>query len=103
MQTFTCKPQIFFGGDALSQLGRRPCDHLLLVTDPFFQSSGIAQTVANHVPTSQVTMFAQVTPDPDTGLVAKAVAVMEETHPDLVIALGGGSPIDCAKAMIFAG
>ncbi len=102
MQTFTCKPQIFFGDDARNQLKNRPSNHVLVVTDPYFESSGIAQQIANLVPAQHVTLFAQVTPDPDTTLVAKAVAVMDGVHPDLVIALGGGSPIDCAKAMIFA-
>lgn len=102
MQTFTCKPQIFFGAYALGQLSACRYNSVLLVTDPFFQTSGVAEMVLSKVPAKNKTIFSQVTPDPTTRLVAEALAVLDSCRPDLVIALGGGSPIDCAKAMIFA-
>ena len=40
-----------------------------------------------------------IEPDPSVETVMKGAKVMQEFEPDLIIAMGGGSPIDAAKAM----
>lgn len=71
-----------------------------MVTDHFFDRNGLAQKIGAMVPGAAVTVFAEVTPDPSAALVAKGSAVLTSTRPDVLIALGGGSPMDCAKAML---
>lgn len=44
-------------------------------------------------------LFEGVEPDPSVETVMKGAAAMREFEPDLIVALGGGSPIDAAKAM----
>jgi alcohol dehydrogenase class IV len=44
-------------------------------------------------------LFENVEPDPSVETVMKGAAVMREFEPDWIIAMGGGSPIDAAKAM----
>lgn len=47
----------------------------------------------------EVTVFEGIEPDPSVETVMKGAAVMQEFQPDWIIAIGGGSPIDAAKAM----
>ena len=44
-------------------------------------------------------VFDDVEEDPSTNTVEKGVAMMNDFKPDTIIALGGGSPMDAAKAM----
>ena len=46
-----------------------------------------------------VTLFEGVEPDPSVETVMKGAKVMQEFEPDWIVAMGGGSPIDAAKAM----
>lgn len=46
-------------------------------------------------------IFDQVTPDPTAELIARGTARLKAFQPDLVVALGGGSPMDAAKAMVY--
>ncbi len=47
----------------------------------------------------EVTTFEGIEPDPSVTTVMKGAAVMAEFQPDWIVAVGGGSPIDAAKAM----
>ena len=47
----------------------------------------------------QISLFVDVEPDPDIKTVRKGLAIMKAFQPDTIIALGGGSPMDCAKGM----
>lgn len=47
----------------------------------------------------EVKLFENVEPDPSVETVMKGAAMMREFEPDWIIAMGGGSPIDAAKAM----
>ena len=47
----------------------------------------------------EVKLFEGIEPDPSVDTVMKGAAVMEEFKPDWIVAIGGGSPIDAAKAM----
>ena len=46
-----------------------------------------------------IEVFSEVEPDPSTTTVDRGTAMMERFQPDCIIALGGGSPMDAAKAM----
>ena len=47
----------------------------------------------------EVKLFEGVAPDPSVETVMKGAAVMREFEPDWIVSIGGGSPIDAAKAM----
>jgi alcohol dehydrogenase class IV len=47
----------------------------------------------------EVKIFEGIEPDPSVETVMKGAAVMQEFKPDWIVAMGGGSPIDAAKAM----
>ncbi len=83
---------------ALSELGAK---RLLMVTDPFFYENGTAARVAACAKAADVAYFSDVKPDPSVELAAQGTAVVKAFDPDVIVALGGGSAMDCAKAMAY--
>ena len=104
MQEFNCKTKILSGAGALNWLKGRKCESLLLVTDPYFMENGWAARIAGLVASEKQAFFHHIRPDPTVELAAEGTAIMRQSKPDLLIALGGGSAMDTAKAMrYFAG
>ena len=101
MKEFCCKTKIISGAGAVSKLSELGAKKMFLVTDPFFKSNGEADRVAAASKAQQVKIFDKVEPDPSVELVAAGVAEIKEFAPDMIVALGGGSAIDCAKAIKF--
>lgn len=101
MQEFHCKTRVVFGPDGLDWLKTRSFRQLLLVTDPYFAQNGWAERIAGLVDVEQRLIWDQVKPDPSVELAAEGTALMREKKPDLLIALGGGSAMDTAKAMVY--
>ena len=81
----------------LSGLGvRRP----LIVTDRGIVASGLVERVAQHAPALQAApIFDDVPTNPTEDAVEAALAVYRDHGCDGLVALGGGSPIDLAKAV----
>ena len=101
MQEFFCKTKILCGTGAVSALQEWKIDRLFLVSDPFFAKNGTAQQIAVRSGAREVEIFADVTPDPSVVLAARGPARVKEFRPDAIAALGGGSAMDCAKAMLY--
>ena len=101
MEKFTCKTQIVSGENALDALKELKCQRVLLVTDPYFAESGQAQEILERIKAPHKEIFAKVAPDPTAELAAAGTAVVKAFEPDTVVALGGGSAMDCAKAMLY--
>ena len=101
MTHFCCKTRIVSGRDALGELGKLGAKRLLLVTDPFFVQNGVAQVVVRQAGAEETEVFSQVAPDPQVALAAAATARVQAFKPDVLVALGGGSAIDLAKAMVY--
>ncbi len=101
LQGFCCRTEIFFGDGALSQLEKVKAERVMVVTDRFFAENGIAARIGGMVPGASVTVFPDVTPDPSVELAARGAAVFASCMPQALIALGGGSPMDCAKAILY--
>ena len=101
MENFSCKTKIISGVGAVSALGELGAKRLFLVTDPFFTKNGTAQRVAGAAKCTQTEIFDKVQPDPSVELAAEGTAWLREFGADTVVALGGGSAMDCAKAMAY--
>ena len=101
MERFSCDTQIVAGPGAVNELGKLNIRRLLLVTDPYFADNGEAARVAGLAHAQAVEVFSKVRPDPTVELVAEGTAAVKEFKPDGVVALGGGSAMDCAKAMLW--
>ena len=72
------------------------------MTDGFMVKSGLLQRVTDQLTHSQITVFSDVVPDPPRELVVKAARALAAFEPEVLIALGGGSVIDAAKAVVVA-
>ena len=101
MEEFTCKTKIISGTGALSQLETFAARRVFLVTDPFFYENGTADAVKEATKAPEVEVFRDVKPDPSVELVAEGTARLRAFDADLVVALGGGSAMDCAKAIKY--
>ncbi len=101
MERFSCKTTVISGAGAVSALAELGAKRLFLVTDPFFAKNGTAQRLAEAAKARQVEIFDGVQPDPTVALAAEGTARLREFGADTVVALGGGSAMDCAKAMHF--
>lgn len=102
MDSYFVKPRIYMGRDALNEIlaGSKKA---MIVTDRFMQESGKITYVTDICARLgvEVTIFAEVKPDPDIATVTKGISVMVEAQPDALFALGGGSAIDAAKAINY--
>ena len=103
MEAFSCKTKILAGPGSISALAHLHPERLFLVTDPYFMKDGTAQRVINASGAEHSHIFDGVIPDPTVELAAKGAAKVKEFKPDLIVALGGGSAMDCAKAMAYFG
>ncbi len=98
MEQFSLKPKLYFGGEPLAALDELGGRRVLVVTDGFLVSSGLLDRVKSRLD-GPVEVFDQVEPDPSFQLVARGVAQAQAFRPEAILAFGGGSPMDCAKAI----
>lgn len=101
MNTFAIKTQILYGDSSLSYLGSLENKKVLIICDPFMQKSGLLEKVKRYLTKSEFSVFDEVVPDPPIEAVVQGVDKAVEYKPDVVIALGGGSAIDEAKAIMY--
>lgn len=87
--------------ELVPQLARLGARRVLLVTDAFMVSSGVAEAFFRALGEAkfEVALFAGVQPDPTDANVRDGLRVYVGKHCDAIVALGGGSPIDAAKAI----
>lgn len=101
MEEFSCKTRILAGPGASGSLSTMGAKRVFLVTDPFFANNGTAKRILELTNCMESEVFDRVQPDPTVELAAEGTARLRAFEPDLLIALGGGSAMDCAKAMAF--
>lgn len=104
MQWFKVPPKIYFEKGATQYLEKMPdIARVMIVTDEAMMKLGYVEKVAYYLrkrknPVS-VEIFSDVEPDPSVDTVERGTRMMAQFKPDCIIALGGGSPMDAAKAM----
>lgn len=104
IQWFRVPERIYFEHGSISYLSKIPgIQRIFIVTDPVILKLGLVEKALFHLKkrSSPVTVeiYSDVEPDPSLETVRKGCEVMKSFKPDAIIALGGGSPIDAAKAM----
>lgn len=102
MKSFQIQSRVCFGEDLGEFLKSKSFSQALVVTDPFMAQSHMVDRLIEALPASLSSqVYTDVQPDPSKELVERAVKYMTQLLPDVVIAFGGGSAIDAAKAMIY--
>ena len=104
MQWFKVPEKIYFEAGSIGYLEKMPdIERAFIVTDESMVKLGYVDKILYHLRNrkqyvhSQI--FSEVESDPSFDTIKKGVKAMETFKPDVVIALGGGSPIDAAKGM----
>lgn len=102
MYRFTLPRDLYHGEDALSSLktleGKKA---IVVVGGGSMKRFGFLDKAVDYLKEAgmEVQLFEGVEPDPSVETVMKGAAAMQEFQPDWIVAMGGGSPIDAAKAM----
>lgn len=89
------------------QLLKQECERVgitrpLIVTDPGVKAAGILQKALDALPGMPVTVFDQTPSNPTEAAVRAAATLYKSSGCDGLIAVGGGSAIDCAKGVAIA-
>lgn len=99
---FTLPRDLYHGKDALESLKTLPGKKAIVVVGGgSMKRFGFLDKVEAYLKEAgmEVQLFEGVEPDPSVETVMKGAKAMQEFKPDWIVAVGGGSPIDAAKAM----
>ena len=104
MQWFKIPEKIYFEAGSIGYLEKMPdIERAFIVTDESMLQLGYVDRILYYLRKREKyvhsEIFSDVESDPSFDTIKKGVAAMNSFKPDVIIALGGGSPIDAAKGM----
>ena len=98
-QWFRVPSDTYFNRGALENLRELACSRPIIVTDALTEARGVADEIRRWLGADSVHVFSAVLPEPDEAQVRAGVAELARADADAIIAVGGGSVLDAAKAM----
>jgi alcohol dehydrogenase len=104
---FQCPTQIIFGPGTLTRLGQAAADlqakRVLVISDPGIIAAGHTPRGVHSLEQAalKVNLFDGVEENPTTKHVESGLEVARKSEPDLIVGIGGGSSMDCAKGVNF--
>ena len=104
MQWFKIPEKIYFEAGSIQYLEKMPdIERAFIVTDESMVKLGYVDKILYHLRKRHQyvhsEIFSDVESDPSFDTIKKGVQAMQSFNPDVIIAIGGGSPIDAAKGM----
>lgn len=102
MARFTLPRDLYHGAGSIENLkdfkGKKA---IVVVGGGSMKKFGFLDKIVNYIKEAgmEVELFEGVEPDPSVETVMKGAEAMKKFQPDWIVAVGGGSPIDAAKAM----
>ncbi len=101
MLWFKVPPKVYFkrGATDLALKVLKSKKRAFIVTDRFLFNSGAVDTITKTLDEIGIDheVFFDVKPDPTIATIKQAMEIVKPYEPDVIIALGGGSPMDAAK------
>lgn len=101
MIEISLRTKLFIGENALDSLLKIKGQKVFIIADPFIVQSGIVKEVTTRLDSqnNEYNIFNDIVPDPPIETVTVGVNALQEFVPSIIIAIGGGSAIDAAKAI----
>lgn len=103
MSLFHIKPKIYYGSDSLDILKTLEMKKVFIVTDKTMVKLGVINNITDILKERnvEIEVYSDVNPDPKDEEIIKGMLDFVSFDPDCVIALGGGSPIDACKGILY--
>ena len=102
MKRFKLSTEVLFSEDAIDALLELKDVNVVLITDKFMVDSGMVDIIKKKLANcASVAVFSEVIPDPPMDLIERGINFLQDKDCDYVVALGGGSSIDAAKAIVY--
>ncbi len=102
MSRFTLPRDVYHGKGSLAELANlKGKKAIVVVGGGAMKRQGFLDKAVGYLKQAgmEVCLFEGVEPDPSVETVMRGAAAMREFEPDWIVSMGGGSPIDAAKAM----
>ena len=98
-QWFRVPSETYFNAGALDGLRTLQARTAVIVTDAPTQARGAVDEVRRHLACDALHVIGDIEPEPGEASVRAGAELLDQLRPDLIVAVGGGSVIDAAKAM----
>lgn len=102
MSRFTIPRDLYFGDNAIEHLQNiKGSKAIIVIGSERLVTDGTIEKIQNNLKVANIEsiVFSGVENDPSIKIVKEGAKAMNDFEPDLIIGVGGGSPIDAAKAM----
>ncbi|MFA0440898.1 1-propanol dehydrogenase PduQ [Vibrio sp. 10N.222.51.C12] len=101
MKKFSVRTRVYSGIGSLNYLSRFKNRKVWIVCDEFLATSPVFDKLKALLSHNEVSVFSDITSDPDIAAISKGIESLKEVKPNIIIGFGGGSAIDAAKAIRF--
>jgi alcohol dehydrogenase len=104
---YQLRPRILFGPNTVERIGELAkelgCKRAFLVSDPGLVKAGLYARGESSLKNAGIVVqgFHDLAENPTTDHISSGVAAAQAFQPDLLVGLGGGSSMDCAKGINF--
>lgn len=104
LQQFIVTPDIYFKQGSMEYLKEIKGSQAMIISDFVLENLGYLEMADQYLNEAGIktVKFTDVRPDPDVSVVANGLKLYQQYQPDILVALGGGSVIDTAKAILYA-
>lgn len=104
MQEIRFGTRLYIGEESLKRLSDFKNEKILIITDSFIASSEILSNIKNYIDkSSEIMVFSEVIPDPPIDNIVSGLEYSKDFPATILLAIGGGSVIDTAKAILYFG